>query len=209
MPHQLLAIIGIALGPTGCYESLRMAGRIPVDLLLAAYGRGIFPMADGGEIHWFAPRKRGLIPLDGRFHVPRGLRKALRKNAFEVRRNTAFRETMEGCGERPETWIDPVILESYCHLHRLGFAHSVECWDEEGLQGGLYGVRLGRAFFGESMFSRKTDASKIALVHLVEWLRSEEVVLLDTQWLTPHLATFGGYEVPQGEYLRMLEAALR
>ena len=115
---------------------------------------------------------------------------------------------MEGCRDREETWIDPVIMESYCELFKQGFAHSVECWDEEGLQGGLYGVRLGRAFFGESMFSRKTDASKIALVNLVEWLREERVILLDTQWMTDHLRTFGGYEVPQVEYRQMLEEAV-
>ncbi len=192
----------------GWVEVAGMERVIPPELLLAAYRRGIFPMADGGAIHWFAPKRRGLIPLDERFHVPRGLRKALKRRSFEVRRDTAFREVMMGCSEREETWIDPVIVESYCLLHERGDAHSVECWDEEGLQGGLYGVRLGSVFFGESMFSRKTDASKIALVHLVEWLRGEGVVLLDTQWLTPHLATFGGYEVPQREYLKQLRELL-
>jgi leucyl/phenylalanyl-tRNA---protein transferase len=165
-------------------------------------------MAEKGKILWFSPEKRGLIPLDERFHVPHGLRKALRKGRFEVRWDTAFREVMLGCADRDETWIDTGIVESYCELHRLGFAHSVECWDAEGLQGGLYGVAIGRAFFGESMFSRKTDASKVALVHLIERLREHGFLLLDTQWLTPHLATFGGYEVPREDYLRMLAKAV-
>jgi leucyl/phenylalanyl-tRNA--protein transferase len=115
---------------------------------------------------------------------------------------------MQGCSDRAETWIDESIVESYCDLHDLGFAHSVECWDEEGLQGGLYGIRIEGAFFGESMFSRKTDASKIAMVKLVEWLRDEEVILLDTQWLTEHLKQFGGYEVERDEYQLMLKEAI-
>ncbi len=165
-------------------------------------------MADDGEIVWVAPRMRGLIPLDERFHIPRGLEKALRKKPFEIRFNTAFRQVMEGCADRGETWIDPVILESYCKLHENGHAHSVECWDADGLQGGLYGVSLGKAFFGESMFSRKTDASKIALVALVGRLREQDFELLDTQWLTDHLGTFGGYEIPQEKYLSMLYHAV-
>jgi leucyl/phenylalanyl-tRNA--protein transferase len=115
---------------------------------------------------------------------------------------------MLGCADRQDTWIDSVILESYCHLHDLGHAHSVECWDEEGLQGGVYGVVIGKAFFGESMFSRKTNASKIAIVALVERLRQQSFHLLDTQWMTNHLKTFGGIEMQQKEYLRLLEVAL-
>jgi leucyl/phenylalanyl-tRNA--protein transferase len=183
-------------------------GLIPPETLLGAYLQGMFPMADEEGLAWFSPEKRGLIPLDGRFHVPHGLKRALRKRPFEVRWNTAFREVMRGCAERDETWIDDTILASYCELHRLGFAHSVECWDDEGLQGGLYGVAIGRAFFGESMFSRKTDASKIALVHLVEGMREKGFQLLDTQWLTGHLKQFGGYEVPRREYLKLLGAAV-
>jgi leucyl/phenylalanyl-tRNA--protein transferase len=181
---------------------------IPPETLLGAYVQGVFPMADDEGLAWFSPEKRGLIPLDERFHVPHGLKRALRKRPFEVRWNTAFREVMRGCASREETWIDDAILESYCELHRLGFAHSVECWDGEGLQGGLYGVAIGRAFFGESMFSRKTDASKIALVHLVDRLREMEFELLDTQWLTEHLKQFGGYEVPRRDYLKLLGAAV-
>jgi leucyl/phenylalanyl-tRNA--protein transferase len=177
--------------------------------LLEAYRRGIFPMAEDGELLWFSPERRGLIPLDERFHVPKGLKRALRRRPFEVRRDHAFEAVIRACAERDETWIDETIVASYTRLHALGFAHSVECWDDDGLQGGLYGVKLGRAFFGESMFSRKTDASKIALVHLVEWLRGEGVVLLDTQWMTEHLRQFGGYELARDEYLIALQEALR
>ena len=165
-------------------------------------------MAEDGRIAWFSPQKRGLIPLDGAFHIPHGLKRALRKRLFEVRIDTAFAEVVKGCAEREETWIDGTIRASYQALHDLGYAHSVECWDADGLQGGLYGVALGRAFFGESMFSRKTDASKIALVHLVDWLRGRGFVLLDTQWMTGHLRTFGGMEVPRATYLRLLARAL-
>lgn len=166
-------------------------------------------MSEDGEIFWFQPKMRGIIPLDDQFHIPHGLKRAMRKHPFQIRIDTAFREVMEGCGEREETWIDPVIVASYCELFDLGFAHSVECWDEDGLQGGLYGVRIGKAFFGESMFSRKTDASKIALVKLVDWLREEEVELLDTQWMTDHLRTFGGYEVSADDYQKMLAEAVQ
>jgi len=165
-------------------------------------------MAEDDGIVWVEPRMRGLIPLDERFRISRGLRKALRKEPFEIRFNTAFRKVMLGCAERDETWIDGVILESYCHLHELGHAHSVECWDEDGLQGGLYGVAIGKVFCGESMFSKKTDASKIALVALVERLRENSFQILDTQWMTDHLRTFGGFEIPQEEYLKALAGCL-
>lgn len=181
---------------------------IPPEILLEAYSRGVFPMAEDGDILWFSPERRGLIPLDDRFHIPHGLAKSLRRKPFEIRWNTSFRQVMLGCASREETWIDSVIVRSYMKLHRLGHAHSVECWDDEGLQGGLYGVSLARAFFGESMFSRKTDASKIALVALVEHLRERGAVLLDTQWMTGHLRQFGGYELPRQEYLQELQDAL-
>lgn len=181
---------------------------IPADVLLDAYARGIFPMAHEGHIQWFSPARRGLIPLDGRFHIPHGLRRSQRRKPFEVKQDSAFREVMVACAERDETWIDAVILESYCALHAAGCAHSVECWDDEGLQGGLYGVALPGVFFGESMFSRKTDASKIALVALVEHLRERDFRLLDTQWLTPHLRQFGGYELTRHQYHAALGAAL-
>lgn len=181
---------------------------IPPETLLNAYASGIFPMADDGEIHWYRPQRRGILPLDERFHVPHGLKRALKRRPFEVRWNTDFAGVIAGCAEHRETWIDSVIRASYCHLHRLGYAHSVECWDAEGLQGGLYGVALGGAFFGESMFSRKTDASKIALVELVRHLREAGFSVLDTQWLTPHLTQFGGYEMRAIVYERILASAL-
>ncbi len=164
-------------------------------------------MSDEGEILWFSPEQRGIIPLDERFAINRGLRKALRKQPYRITFDTAFEEVMRGCAERDETWIDEQIIASYCELFDLGFAHSVECWDDEGLQGGLYGVHIAKAFFGESMFSRKTDASKIAMVHLVAMLRNLNVTLLDTQWMTDHLRTFGGYEIERKEYLKMLYEA--
>jgi leucyl/phenylalanyl-tRNA--protein transferase len=184
-------------------------GIIPPETLLGAYAQGIFPMAEDGEISWFSPQKRGIIPLDERFHIPHGLKKALRKKPFEIRFDTAFRDVMLGCASRESTWIDPIILESYCRLHELGHAHSVECWDADGLQGGLYGVVLGKAFFGESMFSRKTDASKMALVALVERLRERGFGLLDTQWMTDHLRTFGGVEIGRQEYLVILKDMIK
>jgi leucyl/phenylalanyl-tRNA--protein transferase len=181
---------------------------IPPEVLLEAYAAGVFPMAEDGEILWFSPEQRGLIPLDDRFHIPHGLARRLKRKPYEIRWDTAFREVMLGCAARDETWIDEVILDSYCALHRAGHAHSVECWDADGLQGGLYGVALPGVFFGESMFSRKTDASKIALVALVERLRENQFSLLDTQWLTEHLQQFGGYELPRDEYLAALQQAL-
>lgn len=181
---------------------------IPLEALLNAYANGVFPMAEDGEILWFSPERRGLIPLDSRFRIPHGLRRTLKRGLYEVRWNTAFREVMLACAERKETWIDEVILESYCALHEEGLAHSVECWDADGLQGGLYGVTLAGVFFGESMFHRKTDASKVALVALVETLREKNFHLLDTQWMTDHLRQFGGYELPRREYLVQLQAAL-
>lgn len=182
--------------------------RISSRVLLGAYAEGVFPMAEEGEIYWFSPLMRGIIPLDDRFHIPHGLKRRLKKAPYEVTINKAFRDVVFGCGERDETWIDDVILESYCELHDLGFGHSFECWDDEGLQGGLYGVAIGRAFFGESMFSRKADASKIALAHLVEWLRMNDFILLDTQWMTDHLRQFGGIEVSREDYLKLLAEAL-
>jgi leucyl/phenylalanyl-tRNA---protein transferase len=181
---------------------------IPVEVLLEAYAQGVFPMAYEGEILWFSPELRGLIPLDDRFHIPHGLKKTLRRKPFEVRWDTAFREVMLACADREETWIDDVILESFCALHEAGHAHSIECWDAGGLQGGLYGVMLPGVFFGESMFSRKTDASKVALVSLVESLREKSFQLLDTQWMTEHLRQFGGFELTRRAYLTALRKAL-
>lgn len=181
---------------------------IPSEILLEAYKQGVFPMAHEGEIQWFSPERRGLIPLDERFHISHGLQKSLKKRPFEIRWDSAFREVMEACASRDETWIDDVILESYCALFDAGHAHSVECWDGDGLQGGLYGVSIPGVFFGESMFSRKTDASKIALVALVDRLREQNYKILDTQWITKHLRQFGAFELSRHDYHQALRAAL-
>ena len=183
---------------------------ISADLLIHAYQSGAFPMAaqDGG-ISWYSPDPRAIIPLDDRFHIPHGLSRALKKNLFEIRINTAFAEVMRGCAERDETWINREIMESYENLHRLGHAHSVEAWHEGRLAGGLYGVALGGAFFGESMFHMVTDASKVALAALVNRLRERGHRLLDTQWTTPHLRTFGACEIPRAKYLKVLAVALQ
>jgi leucyl/phenylalanyl-tRNA--protein transferase len=192
-------------------ESVRMCnkkGMIPSELLLEGYRRGAFPMGrEGGGIDWFSPDPRGVIPIEG-FHLPHGLRRTLAKGAFEIRINRSFREVMVACSERDETWITPPIVESYCRLHELGYAHSVEAWHAGELAGGLYGVAIGGAFFGESMFHRVTDASKVSLAALVERLQSRGYGLLDTQWVTPHLRTFGAYEIPRTRYLRQLRECL-
>mgnify|MGYP002628082185 CR=1 FL=1 len=183
--------------------------KLDPQLLLNAYCSGIFPMGMGnGEIGWFSPDPRGIIPLD-RFHIPHGLHRTLKKRPFEIRINTAFRDVIKGCSERKETWIDDSIIESYSRLYDLGFAHSVEAWKNDELVGGLYGVSVGGAFFGESMFSRATDASKVALVHLVGRLRERQFLLLDTQWTTAHLKTLGAEDIPKKEYMRRLTRALR
>ncbi len=162
-----------------------------------------------GEIGWFAPDPRAIIPLDERFHVPHGLRRALKKCPFTVTADREFETVMRACAARKEgTWISEEIVESYCELHRLGFAHSVETRLGGKLVGGLYGVHIGGAFFGESMFHRVSDASKVALVMLVERLRERGFALLDTQWQTPHLSQFGTYEISRGQYLRRLKQAL-
>jgi leucyl/phenylalanyl-tRNA--protein transferase len=177
-------------------------------LLLRAYREGVFPMAmDDGEIGWFSPDPRGIIPLDT-FHVPSRLARTLRRVPFETRIDHDFGAVMRACADdRDEgTWISEEIIESYGALHRLGLAHSVEIWHEGSLAGGLYGVHLSGAFFGESMFHRVTDASKAALVALV--LQRRGFLLLDIQWVTPHLTQFGATEIPRKEYLRRLKAAL-
>jgi len=180
-------------------------------LLLQGYAMGIFPMADsrdGRRIRWYAPDPRAVFPLDT-FHVPRSLRRTLRKSEFEVTVDVDFPGVIQACAGREETWISAEIERAYTELHRLGLAHSVETWRQGRLVGGLYGVALGGAFFGESMFSRETDASKVALVALVEHLRARGFALLDTQFLTEHLARFGAVEIPRAEYERRLAEALR
>lgn len=179
-------------------------------LLVRAYREGIFPMAlDDGEIGWFSPDPRGIIPLDT-FHVPSRLARVVRSGRFEIRVDTAFERVMRACGERPGegTWISEEIIDSYLALFRLGLAHSVEVWRHARLVGGLYGVALGGAFFGESMFHHETDASKVALVALVDRLERRGFTLLDTQWVTEHLEQFGATEIPRREYLRRLGTAL-
>lgn len=194
--------------PGSIEKDFRMAIPIPPDLLLAAYRQGAFPMALApGDIRWFSPQQRGILPLED-FHVPHGTRRALKDPAWEVRVDTAFAEVMRACARRSDTWIDEVILASYGELFALGHAHSVEVWREGGLAGGLYGVALGGAFFGESMFHAVTNASKVALVRLVEILRAGGFQLLDTQWTTPHLEQFGAVEIPRARYLRMLARAV-
>lgn len=194
--------------------------------LLNAYAQGYFPMAlaeDDPELYWFCPELRGVMPLDDRFNIPRGLARAMRKHAYRITLNQDFAGVIAGCAEitptRDGTWINPPIIALYTELHRMGYAHSVEVWgkpspsgsglgEEEVLIGGLYGIALGGAFFGESMFSRAPDASKCALVALVEHLRARGYTLLDTQYVNDHLQQFGILEVPKAEYLEMLEAAL-
>ncbi|MGE8103687.1 leucyl/phenylalanyl-tRNA--protein transferase [Allorhizobium sp. NPDC080224] len=197
-----------------------MAGRrsrdrsITPELLLRAYSIGMFPMsesADDPELFWVEPDIRGIIPLDG-FHVSKSLQKAIRKAPFDIRFDTAFDQVVAKCAEaaddRPSTWINQTIRDLYSALHRLGHAHSVEAWEGDELVGGLYGVTLGSAYFGESMFSRRTNASKICLVHLVERLRERGFTLLDTQFTTEHLKTFGAVDIPKTEYGLLLDRAM-
>ena len=177
-------------------------------LLIEGYLQGVFPMGmENGEIGWFSPDPRAIIPLDDSFHVPHGLKSVLRRGVFELRVNQSFEEVMRACAARDETWITKEIIESYCELQRRGFAHSVEAWRQGRLAGGLYGVAIGGAFFGESMFHRETDASKVALHGLVERLRDRGFMLLDTQWTTPHLRQFGAMEITRRQYLRRLSIA--
>jgi len=181
---------------------------IPASLLLEAYCTGIFPMAmENGEIAWFSPDPRGIVPLDA-FHVPHGLRRVLKKSRFQIRLNTAFEKVIRACGERAETWISEEIVGSYINLHHLGFAHSVEVWMDEKLVGGLYGVSIHGAFFGESMFHTVNDASKVALVELVNRLNLRGYRLLDTQYVTEHLRMFGAVEIARPKYMRLLKQAL-
>lgn len=194
-----------------------MPSLIPLspEILLRAYQAGIFPMAesaDDPELFWVDPERRGILPLDG-FHLSRRLRRVVRQGRFEVRADSDFAGTLAACAEatdkRPNTWINDEIVRLYTGLFALGAAHSVECWQGDRLVGGLYGVSIGGAFFGESMFSRIADASKVALVHLVARLRAGGFRLLDLQFVTPHLAQFGAIEVPRAQYHRLLADALR
>lgn len=186
------------------------ADEITPESLLSAYAMGIFPMAEGRDdngIHWVDPRRRGILPLDG-FHISRSLARRLRQGDLTVTADRAFAQVVGACAERGETWISRRIQSLYEELHRLGHAHSIEVWQKDRLVGGVYGVTLGAAFFGESMFSQVTDASKVALAHAVRGLRADGFRLFDTQFLTPHLASLGAVEIPRASYHRRLNAAL-
>lgn len=187
---------------------------ITPELLLRAYAAGIFPMAESADdpaLYWVEPRERGIIPLEG-FHVPSRLARTVRSDRFEIRVDSDFEGVIEGCAapgpDRDQTWINARIRDLYGALFDVGHAHTVECWREGRLVGGLYGVRLGAAFFGESMFHTETDASKVALVHLVSRLRAGRFRLLDTQFVTPHLLRFGAVEVSRRDYRRLLDAVV-
>jgi leucyl/phenylalanyl-tRNA--protein transferase len=188
---------------------------IQPELLVSAYASGWFPMAmEDGEIRWFSPDPRGVIPLD-RFHVPQRVARIRRQGRFTEEIDRAFEAVIRACAEierdrdDPGTWITEEIIESYCALHDRGIAHSVETWRNGRLVGGLYGVTLGGAFFGESMFHREANASKVALMALVDRLRARGYTLLDTQWTTAHLEQFGAIEMPRNAYLKQLEKSLR
>ena len=179
-------------------------------MLLRGYAAGIFPMADSrdaGDIFWVEPRSRAIIPLD-QFHLSRSLARRIRSGRFTVTRDQAFHHVLLACADREETWINSAIERATLGLHAVGHAHSIECWHEDRLVGGLYGVKLGRAFFGESMFSRMTDASKVALAWLVARLRFGHFTLLDCQFMTPHLASLGATTVSRDRYVGLLGSAL-
>ena len=183
---------------------------LSAETLLRGYAMGIFPMAesrDDGTIHWVDPRQRGILPLDG-LHISRSLARHIRRTDAAVRIDTAFDAVVTACAERQETWISHSIQTLYRALHAAGFAHSIEVWQDGILTGGVYGVTLGAAFFGESMFSHRDNASKLALAYTVHRLRAGGFTLFDTQFLTPHLASLGGVEIPRAAYHRLLQSAL-
>ncbi len=187
-----------------------MADQLTPEMLMRGYLSGIFPMAEtrnSPEVHWVRPRWRGILPLDG-FHISRSLRRTIRRGGFEIRLDTDFEGVLDGCAARPETWINAPIRKAYLDLHHLGAAHSLEVVQEGRLAGGVYGVAIGGAFFGESMFSRRRDASKLALAWLVTHLRNCGFRLFDTQFITPHLASLGGQEIPESDYMKRLEDAV-
>lgn len=191
-----------------------MSSPLTADQILRAYALGVFPMArqhDDPKLYWVDPEKRGILPLKD-FHLPRSLKKVLKRGTFEMRIDTAFEQVLDFCAQstarRPETWINSEIVRLFTDLHHAGLAHSVESWQDGKLVGGLYGLSLGSAFFGESMFSRATDASKAALAYLAALMKKGGYTLLDTQFVTDHLAQFGALEIPRRDYLRLLAQAL-
>jgi leucyl/phenylalanyl-tRNA--protein transferase len=195
-------------GPIDDSDIVAVGADLEPGTLLAAYRCGLFPMPfDRRRIAWFSPDPRGVIPLDG-LHVSRSLRRSILR--FELRMNTTFTEVMRACADprRPGGWINRAFVDAYSHLHELGWAHSVEIFEGGELVGGLYGVRIGGFFAGESMFHRSTDASKVALVHLVDWLTETRATLLDVQWTTPHLTSLGAIDIPRHDYMARLEHAI-
>jgi leucyl/phenylalanyl-tRNA--protein transferase len=192
----------------GPEDLVAVGGDLEPQTLLDAYARGLFPMRVRRMLGWWSPDPRGIMPLDG-FHVSRSLRSSIPR--FDIRINTAFVEVMRACADptRPNGWIDGTFITAYANVHRLGHAHSVEAWRDDELVGGLYGIRIGNFFAGESMFHRVTDASKVALWATVELLRTDGVTLFDLQWTTPHLMSLGAVDVSRDEYLRLLACALR
>ena len=196
-------------------SNLQTPQELTPELLLRAYATGIFPMSESQtdpNVYWVEPEMRGILPLD-QFHVPKSLKKVVRKNKFKIHCDRAFEQVLDFCAEpaagRDVTWINQSIRDNVIKLHEMGFAHSVECWREDKLVGGLYGISLGAAFFGESMFSKETDASKVALVHLIARMRLGGFKLLDTQFTTDHLSRFGVIEIPSAQYLDLLDDALQ
>jgi len=187
-------------------EIVAVGGDLEPATLIDAYSNGLFPMPVGRHLGWFSPDPRAVIPLDG-LHVSRSLRRSLA--AFEIRLDTAFEEVIRACGDplRPHGWINAPFIRAYTRLHELGWAHSIEAWKEDQLAGGVYGVRIGAFFAGESMFHRITNASKVALWATVELLRADGVRLFDVQWMTPHLASMGAVEISRDEYLRLLASS--
>lgn len=184
------------------------------EILLSAYSQGLFPMSDSvddPDFFWVSPEVRGIIPLD-KFHTPRSLKKVISQQRFEIRINTNFKTVMEECAKptdtRPSSWINQIILDAYLELHQIGHAHSIEAWRDNRLVGGLYGVSLGAGFFGESMFSRETDASKVCLAYLVKHMKELNYILLDTQFTTDHLKRFGAIDIPRDEYSDLLADAM-
>ena len=187
-----------------------MPNQITPETLLQAYSSGVFPMAESredDELFWVDPHFRGIFELDN-FHISRSLARQIRQEPFQILTDTAFMPVVHGCADRTETWINAKLLELYEQLHLMGFAHSLEVWEGSELVGGVYGLAIGGAFFGESMFSRRTNASKIALAYLVHRLRSGGFTLFDTQFITPHLASLGAIEIPRDNYRARLETAL-
>lgn len=193
------------------FDQTRMEPQILTpQLLLHAYEMGVFPMAesaDDPEVFWVDPQQRGIFDLD-RFHVSRSLARRIRRAGFRVTLNGCFEDTVRACADRPETWINDVIFDLYARLHQMGYAHSLEVWSDDRLVGGVYGVALGGAFFGESMFSRDTDGSKVALTFLIDRLRQSGFGLFDTQFVTPHLRSLGAVEIPRRVYRQRLHQAL-